>query len=458
MIIPKNLLEKYNVPVPRYTSYPPANFFSESFSREEFRQSVIDSNHESPQNISIYLHLPFCPQQCFYCGCNTHISHNRDLMRSYVDALKKEIDMMQRLLDHTRKVSQIHLGGGTPNFLPVEYIGELIGQLKSTFSLIDKPEIAIECNPANLDQHYIEQLIRFGFNRFSLGVQDFEDRVLKTVNREIPHIPIDELTRMIKSNEGTSVNLDFIYGLPYQTKESFIRNIEKALEIRSDRMVTFSYAHVPWFKSAQKILEKSGLPNADQKLEMFGASWSMLKGSGYVPIGLDHYALETDELSIALKNRKLHRNFQGYCTRETTGQVYAFGSTSISQMESAYAQNVHTVESYIETINRGELATEKGYKLSVKEKITRHIINEIMCNQYLSLNETANAFGITFGELKNQIPFQESQLEAFHNDGLLDFNGDELHVSETGRFFMRNIAATFDSQVTTPDKKFSKAV
>lgn len=281
-------------------------------------------------------------------------------MRVYVDALKKEILMVKNYLDPNRKVSQIHWGGGTPNSLPVEMIGEIMQLIHANFSFIDKPEIAMECHPAMLDEEFIGKLAALKFNRFSLGIQDFKQEVLDNVNRDASIIPVEELVKMIRNHENTSVNLDFIYGLPFQDEKSFAETINKAIEITPDRLVTFSYAHVPWVKKAQKILEVKGLPSADKKLEMFETGFQLLTQNGYEAIGLDHFAKPNDELSIAFKNRTLHRNFQGYCTRETTGQVYAFGATGISQLESAYAQNAKDTNTYVDQINKGEFTIEKG--------------------------------------------------------------------------------------------------
>ncbi len=458
MKIPQALIEKYNVPVPRYTSYPPANFFVDDFGTTDYLKAVDESNREKPENISIYLHIPFCTQLCLYCGCNTHITKDKNLMRTYVDALKKEIGMIRPLLDRNRKVSQIHWGGGTPNALPSAYIGEIMDILTSEFQFIDKPEIAVECNPAYLDEKYIADLASFGFNRISMGVQDFQEKVLNAVNREIPSIPIEELYKMIKSHKGMSVNLDFIYGLPFQTADSFAKTMERALEISPDRLVTFSYAHVPWVKKAQQKLEEYGLPSPDEKVKMFETGWAQMKAAGYIPIGLDHYAKPEDDMAQALQTRTLHRNFQGYCTRETTGQVYAFGVTGISQLENVYAQNARTVSEYIESINSGNIQIVKGYTMTRTEKIIRQIINEIMCNQYLSWNKVAENFGTTAQEIKELLDFTNDKLDGFKADQLLEYNDDELIIYDIGRFFLRNIAAVFDIHVGDPSRKFSQSV
>lgn len=458
MRIPLELIEKYNIPVPRYTSYPPANFFRDDFSASDYIKAVEESNNTKPENISIYIHIPFCPQLCLYCGCNTHITRDADLKRKYIDALKKEIKIISPLLDKKRKVSQVHWGGGTPNALPAEYIGEIMSLLSSEFQFIEKPEIAIECNPAYLDEEYIKQLHSFGFNRISMGVQDFDPKVLNAVNREIPGIPIQELYKMIKSYEGITVNLDLIYGLPYQTAGSFAKAIEKIVEISPDRLVTFSYAHVPWVKKSQKALEKYGLPVPGEKIKMFENAWSRMVSAGYIPVGLDHYAKPEDEMARALQSKTLHRNFQGYCTSETTGQVYAFGVTGISQLENIYAQNARNVDAYISSIEKGEIRIEKGYQLNEAEKIIRKIINEIMCNQYLSWEQVAKDFNRTAAELKSLLAFSTDLLEPFRADNLLDFNSNEIEIYDVGRFFLRNIAALFDIYAGDTSRQFSKSV
>ena len=458
MKIPQALVEKYNIPVPRYTSYPPANFFGDDFGTADYLKAVEQSNREKPENISIYLHIPFCTRLCLYCGCNTHITRDQQLMRHYVDVLKKEIRMIRPLLDKNRRVSQIHWGGGTPNALPAEYIGEIMELLTSEFHFIEKPEIAVECNPAHLDKSYIDKLASFGFNRISMGVQDFQENVLNAVHREVPAIPVPELYAMIKSHPGMSVNLDFIYGLPYQTAETFAKTMEQALAISPDRLVTFSYAHVPWVKKAQQKLEKYGLPSADEKVKMFESAWEQIKAAGYIPIGLDHYAKPDDDMAQALLSRTLHRNFQGYCTRETTGQVYAFGVTGISQLENVYAQNARTVKEYMKYLDKGEIQIVKGYALSRTEKIIRQIINEIMCNQYLSWQQVAGNFGTTATEIKQLLNFGNEKLEPFKADRLLEYNDDEVVIHDIGRFFLRNISAVFDIHIGDPNRKFSKSV
>jgi oxygen-independent coproporphyrinogen-3 oxidase len=264
--------------------------------------------------------------------------------------------------------------------------------------------------------------------------------------------------KLIRSYGDIRVNLDFIYGLPFQDVKSFSETMEQAVKISPDRLVTFSYAHVPWIKRAQKILEARGLPEATEKLAMFEAAYKILTQNGYKPIGLDHYAKTNDELNLALENRTLHRNFQGYCTRETTGQVYAFGATGISQLESAYAQNAKDTNQYVAQIESGNFFIEKGYQLNQREKIIKHVVNEIMCNYYLSWKEAAQKFAVSENEIKTTVELNKAILNEFVTDGLLDFNSNEITVTKTGRFFVRNIAASFDPNLKNAIQKFSKSL
>jgi oxygen-independent coproporphyrinogen-3 oxidase len=458
MIVPYQLIDKYNTPVPRYTSYPPANFFSADFTSEDYLEWLKLSNNDATKNISIYIHIPFCPKICHYCGCNTHLTRDTNKMRVYVDALKKEILMVKQHLDVNRNVSQVHWGGGTPNSLPIEMVEEIMNVIHKNFNFIKEPEIAMECHPAMLDANYIDKLVELKFNRFSLGIQDFNQEVLDNVNRDASIIPVDELVKMIRSYKGTKVNLDFIYGLPFQDKNSFSKTIEQAISISPDRLVTFSYAHVPWVKKAQKILEARGLPSAKQKLEMFEAAFNLLTENGYKAIGLDHFAKADDELFIALQNRKLHRNFQGYSTLKTTGQVYAFGATGISQLDSSYAQNAKDTNRYVKLINQGKFTIEKGYVLNRPQKIIRHVINEAMCNFFISWPAVAELFNATETEIKNIIEFDTKTLDTFVADGLLTYNSKEIVITDLGKYFIRNIAASLDPGLKSATQKFSKAL
>ena len=456
-MIDKKLLEKYNLPLPRYTSYPPATFFHEEFTASDYIKAVEESNNEQPKAISLYIHIPFCTQLCFYCGCTTHISRNNTLYEDYIDALIKEIDLIAEHIDLSRPVTQIHWGGGTPNALNMDQVERIMNAIYRHFRTDASTEIAMECNPAYLTVKYIDQLLKTGFNRISLGIQDFDKKILLAVNREPSAMPISQIINLLRAG-GASVNLDFIYGLPYQTPESFTKSIEQAIDARPDRIVTFSYAHVPWVKNHQKTLEKNGIPGPDEKMKMFEKGRKVMLDAGYIPIGMDHFALPEDQLSVALDNRTLHRNFQGYCTRETTGQVYAFGMSAISQLHHAYAQNTKNIPKYIEAINKGQAPIEKGYKTDKTDVAVREVINEIMCNNRLNWEEVAARIHQSADGLKTLTGFDPEQLKPLSEDKLVTFDQNEINVTAKGRFLIRNIAALFDPKLKTAKKQFSKTI
>ena len=459
MKISEELLNKYNVPVPRYTSYPPANHFNDSFNDSDYLKMLKESNNRKPEKIAFYIHIPFCQKICYYCGCNACSIGNGNLVAPYMDALMKEIELVSKHIDKSRKVSQIHYGGGTPNSIDVASIAKLNDYFFNHFTFVENPEIAIECNPAYLDYKYVDDLISAGFNRFSLGIQDFNNEILKQVNRKPSAIPPDELFSYLKSSgKKVNVNFDFIYGLPGQTVDSFSDTIRKAIAIRPDRLVTFSYAHVPWIKKHQIILEKKGLPAPGEKMDMFLAGYHLLKDSGYKPIGLDHFVLPTDDLYKAENEGILHRNFQGYCTRLTTGQVYAFGVTAISQLEQGYSQNKKEIKDYISDIKLGKFPVERGYVLSDDQVITREVITELMCNKQISFSHLSAVNNISVADLKAAIKIDDGILKGFENDGLINFSADQINVTEPGTFFIRNIAASLDKEYQEKIHTYSKTV
>jgi oxygen-independent coproporphyrinogen-3 oxidase len=459
MNISKELLEKYNKPIPRYTSYPPANFFKEGFSHDDYARAIIESNNEKPENISIYIHIPFCHKICHYCGCNNANMRKSSEIRAYVDAIIGEMELAFEFIEPERKVSQIHYGGGTPNAIEAQYLAEINNYIFESFEQTEEIEIAIECNPSLLTEKYIEQLREAKFNRFSIGIQDFDTKVLDIINRDASHIPVPELITLLKyNNDKISVNLDFIYGLPLQTVDSFSKAIEQAIKAKADRIVTFSYAHVPWVNKAQMILEKAGLPSEDDKIKMFNAAYDILTSNGYEAIGLDHYALKKDKLSKALKDGDLHRNFQGYCTTETTGQVYAFGVSAISQFESAFIQNTKNIEEYIELIDEGDFACTKGYIINKDEKIVKTIIDEIMCKKELSYSNIKSKFDLSKDSFAKFLNPALSQLNEFAKDGIISFTEEGFKINDEEILFIRNVASAFDPLTRNTNNLFSKPV
>ncbi len=457
MINDNKLLKKYNVPTPRYTSYPPANFFTFDFDYYKAIEAVNKSNVEIPENISFYLHIPFCSQLCYYCGCNTVITKDKNIISDYVEVLKKEILLYKEHLSADRKISQIHWGGGTPNYLDISQIKDIMQVFYENFNFIENPEIAMECHPAHLTYDFMNLSADLGFNRFSIGIQDFSEDVLNNVNRALPNLPVEDLVSFLH-NKGISVNMDFVYGLPGQTLESFRYTIQKAADISPDRLALFSYAHVPWVKTHQKILERYNLPDAELKTKLFDEAYKILTENGYISIGLDHFAKPEDELSQASENKMLNRNFQGYCTRRTTGQVYALGISGISQLSNAYLQNTKDLTVYKSQIEKGIFPFEKVYFLNKNEKIIGYIITEIMSNRFISFNTVEKRFNILYDEILSITELNIDKLKEFENEGLVFFNGKEIFVTHKGMFFLRNIAVLFDPLFKNTEKKFSKSL
>ena len=458
MKIDNLLVKKYNKQGPRYTSYPPANLFHNNYDNENFIKSIIQSNNEKPENISIYIHIPFCPQICHFCGCTTETGFSFNFIEKYINTLIKEIEMMANYIDLNRKVTQIHWGGGTPNAIPYKFIKLITDKIKSCFDINENYEMAIERSPAYFTFKHIDQLKEYGFNRISIGLQDFDEKILKAINRKPSKIPIENIIDKIKKTGFRGTNIDLVYGLPLQTVEGFNLAVKKAIELDVDRIAAFSYAHVPAVIPRQKVLEKHRFPSAEEKAEMYNNAYEMFKNYGYQPIGMDHFAKPDDDLTVALKNKELHRNFQGYCTLKTTGQVYGFGASSISQLYSSYSQNEKNTAKYIKYIENNKFATFRGYSLNNKEKIIRKIINEIMCNYYVNLTEVADSFKIKLQEIIELTSFSKERFKDFIEDNILEISNNEVKINTKGRIVIRNIAMRFDPLMNKNINSYSKTI
>nr|WP_314996142.1 oxygen-independent coproporphyrinogen III oxidase [uncultured Prevotella sp.] len=452
----ETLFKKYNVPVPRYTSYPTANEF-EPFDAHRYLEAVETSNDAAADNISFYIHVPFCRHLCHYCGCNSVAMAQPKRIEEYFETLHQEIGLLLPHLRKDRRISQIHYGGGSPSSMPLPLIRGINEHLLSAFSTIDKPEIAIECHPGYLESNDWQYLLDSGFNRFSLGIQDFNTDVLRTVNRRPSLLPVADIMEILRKG-GAKVNFDFIYGLPKQTTTEFVSTIQTAISLLPDRLVTFSYAHLPSLFKRQMILEKAGLPLQTEKLKMFEEASKMLQSAGYVPIGMDHFVLPDDDLNVALQHHTLHRNFQGYCPRRITAQVYAFGVSGISQLDAAYAQNTKDISSYMVQVNAGQLPIQRGYALAPWQRITREVIECIMCNNAINWHDMAQRLHVSVDEIKQAIHYNEAELQTLQADGLIAFDADSVVITSDGLPFVRNVAAAFDPMMRHNHRLFSKPV
>ena len=452
----ETLFKKYNVPVPRYTSYPTANEF-EPFDAHRYLKGVETSNDAAADNISFYIHVPFCRHLCHYCGCNSVAMAQPKRIEEYFETLHQEIDLLLPHLRKDRRISQIHYGGGSPSSMPLPLIRGINEHLLSAFSTIDKPEIAIECHPGYLESNDWQYLLDSGFNRFSLGIQDFNTDVLRTVNRRPSLLPVADIMEILRKG-GAKVNFDFIYGLPKQTTTEFVSTIQTAISLHPNRLVTFSYAHLPSLFKRQMILEKAGLPLQTEKLKMFEEASKMLQSAGYVPIGMDHFVLPDDDLNVALQRHTLHRNFQGYCPRRITAQVYAFGVSGISQLDAAYAQNTKDISAYMAQVNASQMPIQRGYALAPWQRITREVIECIMCNNAINWHDMAQRLHVPVDEIKQAIHYNETELQTLQADGLIAFDADSVEITPDGLPFVRNVAAAFDPMMRHNHRLFSKPV
>ncbi|MGL5317116.1 MAG: oxygen-independent coproporphyrinogen III oxidase, partial [Bacteroidales bacterium] len=346
-------------------------------------------------------------------------------------------------LSKSRKISQIHYGGGSPSAIAPSVLKEINELILSQFETIEHPEIAMECHPGYLTEENWHEIAQAGFNRISIGVQDLHDDVLELVHRRSSIVPMKRIIEILRSY-GIAINMDFIYGLPKQTAERFASNMKEALQLQPDRIVTFSYAHVPWVNPSMKKLEEAGLPGQDEKKKIFDTLSQILTEGGYKPVGIDHFVRENDELFIAYENKQLHRNFQGYCTKRTTGQVYAFGVSGISQLSDAYAQNTKNIEEYIEAMNSSYDVVRKGYKLSFQERLVRDTITLIMCNECLVWSELASMYQTSVGEIQQLLGYTTDMMAEMAEDGLVTIDETGIYTTESGKIFTRNIAAAFD--------------
>lgn len=455
----KALVDKYNRPTPRYTSYPPANFFTTEYGAEQYLQAVEASNNEGIRQLSFYIHIPFCPRICHYCACNAYPMVTRPEVERYMQALLREIDIVCQRLDPERQITQIHYGGGTPTAIPLHWLAKINKRLTERFRLAQGAELAIECHPGYLSLHNWQELVEAGFNRVSLGVQDFHPEVLRAVNRQASREAFEDIFALLRQ-AGVQINLDLIYGLPGQSVESFAENIERAIQLQPDRLVTFSYAHVPWVKESQRILERLGLPDSETKSAIFARVKAMLGKAGYEAVGLDHFVRPSDPLAIAQREGLLHRNFQGYCSRATTGQVYAFGVTAISQLSGSYAQNTKDIGEYINSIERGLLPIERGYNLNPKEQMAGEIIASLMCNGQLRWSELAETFGSTAVQIEQAVYRNEDLIHSLCADRLIEEADWGIKVLPEGQAFVRVIASAFDPlmQSSTAPRPYSLAL
>ncbi|NJN19768.1 MAG: oxygen-independent coproporphyrinogen III oxidase [Oscillochloris sp.] len=437
----RELLERYNRPGPRYTSYPPVPFWSTEFAEQEYRAVLAEVAATPEDTLSLYVHLPFCAERCAYCGCNATVTRHAHVVDRYLDRVERELALIAPLLGGKRKVVQMHWGGGTPNFLSAAQTRRLFGLLDGAFAIDRSAEIALEMDPRIGTYEQLVMLRELGFNRVSFGVQDIHPMVQTAIGRIQPIEQTESLYRWARDLGFASINLDLVYGLPFQTPEVFAATLRAITELRPDRVACFSYAHLPQSRPNQKRVDASGLPEPHVKAGLFHQALAAFAESGYSWIGMDHFALADDELAVAADERKLHRNFMGYTTRPTPHQL-ALGASAISDLGGTYVQNDAALGRYQRVIDDGRLPVVRGHRMSDDDRLRRLAITHLMCNLELPYNLGRAEFGTPVGEtLADEIV----RVQAFAEEGFVELLPDRLQVSELGRFFIRNLAMELDA-------------
>ncbi|CUU70964.1 oxygen-independent coproporphyrinogen III oxidase [Campylobacter hyointestinalis] len=428
---------KYSKPGPRYTSYPTALEFSDEFNYDEYTKRLRNGDKNRP--LSLYFHLPFCRSACYFCGCNVIYTSKSDKMGRYLDYVDKELDILSTVLDTNRKVTQMHFGGGTPTFYSASELNRLIESIKRHFkNWSDDAEISCEIDPRFLNEEQLDVLTSHGFNRVSFGVQDFDEKVQKEIHRIQPFDMTKNAVDMARAKGIISVNTDLIYGLPFQSLESFKNTLDLGLKLNPDRFAVFNYAHVPWIKKSMRKFDESTLPSPKVKLEILKYTMEFLTSNGYKMIGMDHYAKPEDELFHALRSGSLHRNFQGYTTKGGADLI-GIGLTSIGEGEDYYAQNFKDMDGYEKAIDEGKLPNFKGVMLSEEDKLRKAVIMDLMANFALDIKAIETKFNIDFWEhFKNEL----NELEELKD--FVEISPQKIKVNETGTLLIRNIAMCFD--------------
>lgn len=453
MEILESLIEKYNVPAPRYTSYPTVPFWQEENMQSSDWLKVVKKTFDETndtQGITLYIHLPYCESLCTYCACNTRITKNHKVEESYIDALHAEWEVYCNTFDEKPILREVHLGGGTPTFFSPENLHKLMDGIYSKSLLHSSFELSFEGHPNNTSYEHLESLYNAGSRRVSFGVQDLDYTVQKTINRVQPYENVLRATNDARAVGFESVNFDLIYGLPFQTVESVKNTIEAVIQLKPERIAFYSYAHVPWKRPGQRAYTEEDLPDNAYKRQLYEEGKALLLQYGYTDVGMDHFALSTDQLYKAYQNKSMHRNFMGY-THNTTDLLIGLGASSVSDAKYAYAQNVKKVEDYKTLSHQGKLALEKGHYLNKEDLLFRQIILDLTCKGELCWTETPDWL-----DLNMMI-----ELNTMNEEGIIDLFPRGFRITELGMAFLRNICMIFDKHLTdrkNQQQMFSKAI
>lgn len=451
-----DLIRKYSISAPRYTSYPPATKFTGDLAALRLGEAINEDNRPGAGPLSLYFHLPFCETRCWFCGCNTVITQRRDAATEYLVDLEREIRLTASRMDCDRVVSQIHFGGGTPTFFPPDELRQLGKLIREVFpNRASNCEFGVEIDPRRLTAAHVEALQEIGVNRASLGVQDTDAKVQQAIHRVQPREMNENAFAWLRGAGIGSINVDLIYGLPLQTVGSFRRTIEDVLELNPDRLSVFSYAHVPWIRPAQRIFEKTGgMPDAEAKLAMFASAHEKLTAADFVDIGLDHFARPDDALANAQREGTLHRNFQGYST-QAGASLYSFGISAISSTPSIYRQNFKTLSEWRAALDADSIPVERGLRLTPEDVRRRTIIMRLMCDRRLDFRRLSTELGVEFAVAYSAEIAGLSDLVA---DGLIACTSEGLQVTQIGVPLLRVIAMRFDATLTGETRLHSRTI
>ncbi len=447
---------KYSKPGPRYTSYPTALEFSDTYSYDAYIDKLKNQNINRP--LSLYFHLPFCRNACYFCGCNVVFTSKEEKMLRYIEYLKREMEILSRHLDMSREVIQMHFGGGTPTFFSAQQLQEVIAMIRSYFkNFVADAEVSCEIDPRHINEDQMKVLSEGGFNRVSFGVQDFDEKVQVAVHRVQSYEISKAAMELARKYQMKSVNIDLIYGLPYQTLETFKKTLEQALTLNPDRFAVFNYAHVPWMKKTMRKIDETTLPLPDEKLQIMQHTIDFLNSHGYKMIGMDHFAKPEDELFLAIEKGELHRNFQGYTTKGGADLI-GIGLTSIGEGEDYYAQNFKDMKLYEAAIEEGKLPFERGILLNEDDQIRQYVIMELMSNFKLDIARFNEKFDVDFN---TYFADAIAALQPLADEELVTITDRSIECSQTGTLLIRNISMPFDAYMSkhaASKKTFSKTV
>lgn len=447
---------KYSKPGPRYTSYPTAPEFSETFTQDDLKEFYKNQSDDRP--LSLYIHMPFCRSACYFCGCNTIFTSKEDKKTRYIDYLKKELNILKNHLNTKRVVTQMHFGGGTPTFFSPSQLEVVITAIKEIFpNFSPEAEISCEVDPRYFTVEHMNVLKAGGCNRLSFGVQDLDEEVQKTIHRIQPFELTQNVIKIAREAGIHSINTDLIYGLPYQTRESFKKTLEQMITLNTDRFAVFNYAHVPWLMKTMRKFDETTFPKPEVKLEMLKDTIDFFTSNGYKMVGMDHFAKPEDELFKAIEKGELHRNFQGYTTKGGADLI-GIGLTSIGNGVDYYAQNFKELEPWENAIDNGDLPVYKGYRLSDDDMLRQFVIMELMSNFSLNIKRVEEEFKINFKEY-----FDDAikALKEFEDAQLLKITDNKIEVSQTGSMLIRNICMPFDAylnKIPEEKRRFSKTI